>query len=90
MSKNSRAGWRWGAGPDLMVFMQFYRQSVTWLRRHDALLGGLCSFGLTFSDDSGPPDALVCIFVVRDGPEDGKTPKKVAGNWCVSGPAGNH
>ncbi len=57
---------------DLMVFMQFYRQSATWLRRHDALLRGLCSFGLTFSDDSGPPDALVCIFVVRDGPEDGK------------------
>ena len=56
---------------DLMVFMQFYRQSATWLRRHDALLRGLCSFGPTFSDDSGPPDAPVCIFVVRDGPRTG-------------------
>ena len=55
-----------------MVFEQFYRQSATWLRRHDALLGGLCSFGLTFSDDSEPTGAPVCIFVVRDTPEDGK------------------
>ncbi len=49
---------------NLKVFMPFYRQSATWLRRHDALLRGLCSFGLTFSGDSVPPDALVCIFVV--------------------------
>ena len=57
---------------DLMVFMQFYRQSATWSRRHDALLGGLCSFGPTFYDNSVPPDAVVCIFIVRDGREDGK------------------
>ena len=60
---------------DLMVFSEFYKQNVTWLRRHDALLGGLCLCGLTCSDDFGPLAVLLCIFVMRDAPEDGKNTK---------------
>ena len=51
---------------DLRVFRPFYSQTASCLYLPDALLGGFGSFRLTFSDDSGHPDALVCIFVVRE------------------------
>ena len=51
---------------DLKVFMPFYSQTATCLYRRDVLLRGLCSFGHTFSDVSGPTDAETTIFVERE------------------------
>ena len=56
---------------DLRVFRLFYRQTASCVYLPDALLGGVGSFRLTFSHHSGPPDAQVCIFVVRERPEYG-------------------
>ena len=55
---------------DLRVFRSFYRQTASCVYLPDALVGGFGSFRLTFSDESGPPDAQVCIFIVREQPEE--------------------
>ena len=54
-------------------FMLFYKQTASCVYLLDTLLGGFGSFRLTFSNVSGPPDAQVCIFIMRERPEDGKS-----------------
>ena len=52
----------------LDVFKLFYRQSTSHQHRHGASRETSGSFGATFSDDSGPPDAPVSVFVVFGTP----------------------
>ena len=55
---------------DLRVSRLFYKQTASCVNLPDAHLRGFGSFRLTFSDDSGHPGAQVCIFTVRERPED--------------------
>ena len=52
----------------LDVFRLFYRQNASYQHRHGASREASGSFGATFSDDSGPPDAQVSVFVVFGAP----------------------
>ena len=52
----------------LDVFRLFYRQNTSYQHRHGASREASGSFGATFSDDSGPPDAPVSVFVVFGAP----------------------
>ena len=73
---------------DLMVFRQFYRQTASCMYRPDVLLRGFCSFQPTFSDDSGLPDAQICIFIVRDGPRTGRINFFCRAKYGKPGPRG--
>ena len=48
----------------LDVFRLFYKQNASYQHRHGASREASGSFGGTFSDDSGPPDAPVSVFVM--------------------------
>ena len=48
----------------LNVCKLFSKQNTSYQHRHGASREASGSFGATFSDDSGPPDAPVSVFVV--------------------------
>ena len=68
MLKNAKSEAEMGHWTDLKVFRLFYRQTASCVYLPDALLGGFGLFRPTFSDESGHPDAQVCIFVARERP----------------------
>mgnify|MGYP003313740780 CR=1 FL=1 len=74
----------------LDVFRLFYRQNASHQHRHGASREASGSFGATFSDDSGPPDAPVSVFVGVWRAPNGKFNLKVEGILWVPGLAGNH